>query len=237
MLAAQGRVVMISGANRGIGLATAKLLAGRGYSLSLGGRDLAALEAATADLPPGEVLHCHWDARDAETSKTWVENTLTRFGRIDAVVANAGLSMPAPLESEDESAYDEMWEVNFKGPLRLVRATLPSLRQAGSGRLIVVASLAGKRVLSEAVGYPASKFAAVALTHAVRRAGWADGVRATAVCPGMVDTDMVAHRDIPEGEFKIEPEAIAESVAYLLSLPNNASVAELLVNSRFEASI
>ena len=74
-------------------------------------------------------------------------------------------------------------------------------------------------------------------THAVRHAGWADGVRATAVCPGMVDTDMVADKAVPEGAFKIEPEAIAASVNYLLSLPNNASVAELLINSRFEASI
>ena len=86
-------------------------------------------------------------------------------------------------------------------------------------------------------GYAASKFAAVALTHAVRRAGWDDGVRATAICPGLVDTDMVAGKTAPEGEFKIEPEAIAASVAYLLSLPNNASVAELLINSRLEASI
>jgi NADP-dependent 3-hydroxy acid dehydrogenase YdfG len=237
MLAPEGRVVMISGANRGIGLATAKLLAGRGYTLSLGGRDLTALETATAELPPGQLLHCHWDARDVETSKAWAENTLTRFGRIDAVVSNAGLSLPAPLEGDDESAYDAMWEVNFKGPLRLVRATLPHLRRAGSGRVIVLASLAGKRLLSDALGYPASKFAAVALAHAVRRAGYADGVRATAICPGMVDTDMVAHRTVPDTEFKIEPEAIAESVAYLLGLSNNASVAELLINSRLEAAI
>jgi len=61
-------------------------------------------------------------------------------------------------------------------------------------------------------------------------------VRATAICPGMVDTDMVAHRSVPQGEFKIEPEAVARSVAYLLSLPNNASVAELLINSRCEGT-
>jgi len=111
------------------------------------------------------------------------------------------------------------------------------LRAAGTGRVITLASLAGKRLLSESLGYPASKFAAVALTHTARRAGWVDGIRATALCPGMVDTDMVADKPIPEGAFKIEPEAIAASVAYLLSLPNNASVAELLINSRFEASI
>ena len=63
------------------------------------------------------------------------------------------------------------------------------------------------------------------------------GVRATSICPGMVDTRMVEHVSVPEGQFKIEPEAIAESVAYALSLPNNASVAEVLVNSRYEAML
>ena len=237
MLTPDGRVVMISGANRGIGLATANLLAEQGYLLSLGARDAAALEAATAHLP-AERVHCAvWDAKDPALSVAWADSTVARFGCIDAVLANAGISLDARLEDGDEAAFDEMWEVNFKGPLRLIRAALPHLRAAGTGRVVNIASLAGKRLLSDSLGYSASKFAAVALTHAVRRAGWDDGVRATALCPGMVDTEMVASKSVPEGAFKIEPEAIAESVAYLLCLPNNASVAELLINSRLEASI
>ena len=74
----------------------------------------------------------------------------------------------------------------------------------------------------------------MALTHAVRQAGWDDGVRATSICPGLVDTRMVEHVTAPEGQFKIEPETIAETVAYALALPNSASVAEVLVNSRLE---
>jgi len=235
MLMPEGRVVMISGANRGIGLATARILAAKGYTLSLGARDTDALEEATAGLPAGRILRCRWQAEDAAASKAWVARTAERFGRIDAVAANAGLSLDARLEDDDESAYDAMWEVNFKGPLRLVRAAMPHLRASGSGRVVVLASLAGKRLLSDSLGYSASKFAAVALAHAVRRAGWDHGVRATAVCPGMVDTDMVAHRNTPSNEFKIRPEAIAETIAYALSLPNDASVAEILVNSRMEA--
>lgn len=235
MLEPAGRVVMISGANRGIGLATASILAARGYSLSLGARDEAALAEATAGLPPGRTLRCRWEAADAATTTAWVERTASHFGRIDAVVANAGLSRDARLEDADEAAYDAMWEVNFKGPLRLVRSAMPHLRHAGTGRIVVLASLSGKRLLSDSLGYAASKFAAVALAHAARRVGWNHGVRATAVCPGMVDTDMIAHRNIPPGEFRIPPRAIAETVAYALALPNEASVAEILVNSRMEA--
>ena len=134
MIAPDGRVVMISGANRGIGLATAKHLAQLGYLLSLGGRDPQALAAATAGLPEDRVLRCTWEASDKAASKAWVAQTVERFGRIDAVFANAGISLAANLKDEDEAPYDAMWEVNFKGPLRMIRAALPMLRASGSGR-------------------------------------------------------------------------------------------------------
>ena len=233
MLHPEGRVVMISGANRGIGLATATLLAARGYRLSLGARDPTEIHAAGF----GEALAAEWHAEDAAASREWVAATVARFGRVDGVVMNAGLALEARLMDEDETAFDAMWEVNFKGPLRLARAAMPALRESGHGRVVSIVSLAGKRLLSPALlGYSASKFAALALTHAIRREGWQDGVRATAICPGMVDTRMVADVEVGPGEFKIEPEAIAETVAYALSMPANASVAEILVNSRLEPS-
>ena len=124
-----------------------------------------------------------------------------------------------------------------RAPLRLVRAALPALRASGQGRVVNIVSLAGKRLLRGGMlGYSASKFAALALTHAIRHDGWADGLRATAVCPGMVETRMVADMQVPEGQFRIAPETIAETAAYALSLPNDAVVAEILVNSRLESS-
>lgn len=150
---------------------------------------------------------------------------------------NAGIVLRAGVEHGSEDDIDNMWEVNFKGPLRLIRATLPALKSTGNGRVVNIASLSGKRLLSEDnLGYAASKFAAMALNNAIRRNGWQAGVRATAICPGLVDTDMTADRPAPATEFKITPEAIAATAAYALSLPNEASVAEILVNSRLEAS-
>ena len=231
MLKPDGRVVMISGANRGIGAATANVLAGQGYKLSLGARDPSAIAANL----PGEIMTHHWDATERETSAAWVEATLARFGRLDAVVMNAGIELGGNLEGDDEDAFDAMWEVNFKGPLRLVRAALPALRDSSHGRVVNIVSLAGKRLLRHQIlGYSASKFAAMSLTHAVRQSGWDDGVRATSICPGLVDTDMVAKVQTPERQFKIEPETIGQTVAYALSLPNSAVVAEVLVNSRLE---
>ncbi len=233
MLSPDGRVILVSGANRGIGLAIAGLLAARGYRLSLGARDPASIDVARFP----DALTAAWQAEDAASSRAWVAATLERFGRLDGLVMNAGLALEVGLMEEDETAYDQMWEVNFKGPLRLARAAMPALRAAGHGRVVNIVSLAGKRLLGPAMlGYSASKFASLALTHAIRREGWADGVRATAICPGMVDTRMVEDIQVPSAEFKIEPAAIAETVAYALSLPDNASVAEILVNSRLEPS-
>ena len=235
MLNPTNRVILISGANRGIGLASAKLLASQGYTLSLGTRDPAAFPMS--EFAEAPFVHV-WEATDAASSTAWVEATLEKFGRIDGVVLNAGVEIGGSLESGTEAEFDTMFAVNFKGPLWLVRACLPHLKASGRGRVINVVSLAGKRVLRhEILGYSASKHAATALTHAIRQWGWADGVRATSICPGMVDTRMVEHITVPEGQFKIDPEAIAESVAYALSLPNNASVAEVLVNSRYEAML
>ena len=228
MLESRGRVIMVSGANRGIGLATARHLSELGYSLSLGARNPGAIEG-------GDWLTHEWQASDAATGESWVAATLARFGRIDGVVMNAGIELGGALEDGSEEAFDMMWDVNFKGPLRLIRACMAPLRSCGAGRVVNVVSLAGKRVLrNEILGYSASKHAALALTHAVRRAGWDDGVRATAICPGMVETDMTTQHTPSEGQFKIAPETIAASIAYALSLPNEAVVAELLINSRFE---
>ena len=234
MLAADGRVIMISGANRGIGLATARVLAARGFRLSLGVRDPDTIDRAGFDIDPHIA---RWDATEPESSKAWAAEVLQNFGQIDGVVLNAGVAIAGKLEDDDESAYDTMWEVNFKGPLRLTRAVLPALRASEHGRMINVVSLSGKRLMrASMLGYSASKFAALALTHAIRHDGWSDGIRATAVCPGLVDTRMVADVEPPEGQFKIAPDTIAETVAYALSLPNEAVVAEILVNSRLEAS-
>ena len=234
MLTASERVILITGGNRGIGLATAKVLEKQGFQLSLGVRDPSSVDKTAFSSEPHVA---HWDATEPLTSKAWVEEAKQKFGRIDGVVLNAGVVMPVDLNNDDETAFDEMWEVNFKGPLRLTRAALPLLRVSGQGRIINVVSLSGKRLMNAATfGYSASKFAALTLTHAIRQEGWDDGIRSTAICPGLVDTDMVADVETPEGQFKIPPDTIAGTIAYALSLPNEAVVAEILVNSRLEPS-
>jgi NAD(P)-dependent dehydrogenase (short-subunit alcohol dehydrogenase family) len=226
------RVAMISGASRGIGLAIARELRNAGYALSLGMRrpgDFADPLAKDEDV----LLH-PYDAIERESASLWTEATIARFGRIDVLVNNAGISRFVSLEDGREEDLDDLLAVNVKAPFRVIRAALPHLKASGSGRVINLASLSGKRVMGLNAGYQMSKHAVVALTHAVRRAGWEHGIRATAVCPGFVETDMTAHvTDLPREEMT-DPADIARLVATVVALPNNAAVAELLVNCRYE---
>lgn len=237
MLDPIGRVILVSGATRGIGLAIARTLHAKGYTLSLGARDPSALTKVLADMDPTRVMTARYDATDWSTHATWAEQTAKRFGRIDGLVNNAGVSIPMTIRTADEKGLDELWAVNCKAPLSMIRCALPHLEASGSGRVINIASLSGKRVANDHVGYAMTKFAVMALTHATRRIGWDRGVRACAICPGFVRTDMTAKvTKIAHGDM-IDAADLAEMVATVIALPNTASVAELLVNCQFEATL
>lgn len=237
MLIPDGRVVMLSGASRGIGFAVARRLAGEGYRLSLGVRKPDAAGLAGFD-PGGTLIHL-FDAQHPGTAADWVNATIARFGRIDALVNNAGILRPIDFEVGDESVLDEVWAVNVKAPFRLIRLALPHLRKSGNGRIVNIASTDGKRYRpGVSIAYAMSKHAVMALTHAAKFAGWDDGVRATALCPGAVDTDLIASiRGVTRRADRIAPATIAETISFLLRLPNSSSVAELVMNTRLETSI
>ncbi|WP_448955394.1 SDR family NAD(P)-dependent oxidoreductase [Labrys neptuniae] len=239
LLPVAGRVVMLSGGASGIGAAIARRLLGEGYSLSLGGRRIEALAAKYADIanPP---LVSRFDAFEPATARSWVEATLERFGRIDVLINNAGMTKPLSFEEGDETALDELWAVNVKAPFRLIKLALPHLGKSGHGRIINIASTDAKRYRdgSVSVAYAATKHALLAVSHAAKFAGWDRGVRVTALCPGAVDTDFTAGlAGVTPGPDRIAPTTLAETVALLLRLPNNAAVSELVVNARLESTL
>ena len=234
MLDPKGRAALISGANRGIGRAIASTLHAKGYCVSLGARNEAALGTMTRGWDKARVHIAHYDAADRATHAAWIAAAVQRFGRIDILVNNAGMSSPVTLRDDNEAGLDAIWAVNCKAPLNMIRLALPHLEAAGSGRIVNVASLSGKRVRNDFVAYNMTKFAVVALTHAARRAGWDKGVRATAVCPSFVRTEMTASATKITPEQMIDPADLAELVTTIVALPNTAAIAELLVNCRHE---
>lgn len=222
------RVALVSGARRGIGKAVAERLAADGWRLSLGQR-------GAGPAAEDERTHVHpYDALEGGEAG-WVEAALARFGRIDAVIANAGVMFPKTVIDGSDEELDAMWEVNVKAPRRLAQAAFPALGASGRGRIIIIASLSGKRVKSPKSSlYSLTKYAAVGLAHGLRQIGFEQGIRATAICPGFVATDMARAITDRADEAMTSPAEIATLIATVLDLPNTASVAELAVNCQAE---
>jgi NAD(P)-dependent dehydrogenase (short-subunit alcohol dehydrogenase family) len=233
MLDPTGRVAIVSGANRGIGRALALRLASVGWRLSLGARQPETLNTAFGP-DTEDRRHFRFDALDRVSFSDWVAGTLSAFGRIDALVNNAGTSNKFTIENGNEADLDALWAINVKGPLFMTRFCLPYLRVSGQGRILNVASLSGKRVRNENVAYNMTKHALIALSHGTRRIGWEDGIRVTTLCPSFVRTDLTADATKVKPDAMIPPEDLAELAITALALPNNTAIPELLVNCRLE---
>jgi NAD(P)-dependent dehydrogenase (short-subunit alcohol dehydrogenase family) len=235
LLPAAGRVIAISGAGRGLGAAIARRLHGEGYTLALGVRDPG---AARARLGFAERASFHaYDAMQPATAEDWIEGAVATHGRLDGLINNAGILRRVTWDEGGEAELDELWTVNVKSPFCATKAALPHLRAAGHGRVVNIASTDGKRIrdASVSIGYAMSKHALVALSQATKLAGWEEGVRVTALCPGAIDTELLA--GLPGiSANRLSPATIAEIVSLLLRLPDTATIAELVVNTRSEHS-
>lgn len=218
-------VVMISGASRGIGAATAEAMLDAGWAVSLGMRDISASRFSGAS-----VLNCRYDALDPQSERDWVSETVARFGGIDGLVLNAGIMMKKTVLEATDDDFDMMFAVNVKSPMRLSQLAWPHLEKK-PGRIVVMSSLSGKRVRSAGAGlYGMSKFALTALSQALRQCGKESGVRSTAICPSYVATDMAQGLTSTSDAELTQPEDIATIIRTVLSLPPSASIAEVPVN-------
>ncbi|CAH1650124.1 MULTISPECIES: SDR family NAD(P)-dependent oxidoreductase [unclassified Chelatococcus] len=230
-------IALITGASRGIGRAIALELRRHGFSIALAVRD----PSRIPDELVGENTAVFVYDAEKGGEKALVDAVVARFGGLDALVLNAGILGHVGLEAEDEAAenamLDALLDINVKAPFRLARAAFPILKQSGRGRVVTVASLSGKRVMGLNVGYQMSKHAVMALNHAIRRAGWEHGIRAVALCPGYVSTEMTSDVSSVAPDEMIQAEDLARLVGTIVTLPNTAAVAELLVNCRYEHAL
>lgn len=229
------KVVMITGADGGIGQCIAREMAASGYFVSLGALDRSALQSLFGP-ETQDSLYATFDAFDPQSACDWVDATAQKFGRIDALVNAAGLAERVTLLDENDDALDRLWQVNAKAPLRMTRLCLPHLEAVGEGRIVNLVSLAGKRVKNAAVGYAMTKYALMAVTQSTRTLCWDKGIRCTAICPGWVRTPMSEQAKDPSvsPDDMTKPETIAELVRTAIELPNEAAIADISVNCEFE---
>ena len=227
------KVILISGANRGIGRQIAEKLLTEGYALSLGVRAPESLDDSNFSNHDRVLIH-PYEATDKQSHISWVQATIDRFGKIDGVINCAGVLTRLQFEEDNEEELDRVWDINVKAPWRLTREAFPYLKKSGEGRVVNIVSMSGKRVKGILAGYSVSKFAFLALNQSMRNVGWDDGIRVTAICPGFVNTDMASNVQSVAPEKMTQPEDVAEVVAMVLRLPNTAHIDEICIKFNLE---
>lgn len=183
-----GKVFAITGATAGIGEALARRLAAAGASVALGGRREDRLQALVAELGD-RAAAVVMDVRDVDGSRRLIDTALERFGRLDGVVANAGIGVYGGILDPTDDQVRDMIDVNVTGTVWPIRAAVPHLRAAGGGDIIIVSSVAGLRGEGFEAVYAATKFAQVGLAGGLDRELRADNIRVTSINPGGVATE------------------------------------------------
>lgn len=210
---------LVTGGSSGIGLAIARMLGEEGYALTLAGRKLEKLEAAREGLDAAIVPA---DVSVEEDCDRLVEAHVEIHDGLDVLVNSAGIGIAATIGEATTKAWDLQHRVNLRGAFLVTRAALPHLR-ATKGYVVNLASIAGTIPTPGLAAYAATKAGLIALTRTLDREEAESGVRATALCPGFVDTPMAAWTGIP-GDEMIAPEDCAEIVRALLRLSPYARV-------------
>ena len=233
-----GKVVVITGASSGLGDATARHLSEQGAIVVLGARRIDRIQALSAALAgnEGKAIAVQTDVTQSEQVKNLVEAAVEQYGRIDVMINNAGLIPHSPLDRLKIDDWDRMIDVNFRGVLYGIAASLPHMQRQKSGHIINVSSVAGHKVRPGSAVYAATKHAVRALSEGLRQEVKPYNIRTTVISPGALATelpDSVTEPDIAENvrkvyEVAISADAFAHAVAYAMSQPDDVDVNEIL---------
>ena len=228
------RVIIVTGASSGIGAATARALVGAGSRVVLAARSAEKLDVLAAELGPA-ALPVATDVTVGAEVERLVGRTVEHFGRVDALLANAGVYLAGDLRDGDPEAWAALLDVNVSGVLRCVRAVLPHMTAQRAGDIIITSSISGLEDIVWEPVYSASKHAVRGLTHTLRRQVAESGVRVGAVAPGRVANELwgvTAAEDIEAQVAACESlrsEDVAEVVLFMLSRPRHVTLREVVM--------
>ncbi|MGL6280360.1 MAG: SDR family oxidoreductase [Gaiella sp.] len=218
------RSALVTGGSSGIGLAIARMLHEEGFALTLAARTPERLDAAAAELG---ALTVAANVAQEEDCTRLVAAHEAAHGGLDVLVNSAGVGIAGTIAETTTKAFDLQHDVNLRGAFLVTREALPLLR-ASTGLVVNLASIAGTTPTPGLAAYGASKAALIALTRSLVLEEAASGVRATALCPGFVDTPMTEWTGL-DGAEMIRPEDCAELVRALLRLGPSARVPVIVV--------
>lgn len=233
-MALQGKVAVVTGASSGIGLAVARRLVTDGAQVVLAARSGDRLDAAAAELGPA-ARAVVTDVGDPAAVTALMDHAGELHGRIDVLVANAGVYTGGDFEAGDLAAFDALLDTNVNGVVRSVHAALPWLRRAGGGDVVVTSSVSGHQAIHWEPVYSASKHALQAFVHGIRRQLGGSGIRVGAVAPGVVLNDLWQVHDeeaVAAGVAAgtgIRSEDVADAVMFMLTRPPHVTIRDLVI--------
>lgn len=226
----KGKVALVTGGSRGIGLAIAHKLAQMGASVAICARDAQKLGEAASQLKKegARVLAAVADVTRAGDIATLVAETERELGPIEILVNNAGVGYFGPAHQAPESAWGSVLDTNLKSVFLLVKAVAPGMVQRRSGHMINIASLAGKNAFAGGAIYCASKWGLLGFTYSLAEDLRAYGIRVAAVCPGTVHTEFSPHEG-KDPRKMLQPADIAHAVAMLVTQAPQSFISEVLL--------
>ncbi|MEV4599687.1 SDR family oxidoreductase [Amycolatopsis sp. NPDC049253] len=236
----EGKVVAITGASSGIGEATALELAARGAAVVLGARRTDRLDSLVARIQAagGRAEMLDVDVTQRADLERLVARALDRFGRLDVLVANAGIARIAPMGDLDVDSWDAMIDVNLRGVLHGIAAALPVFRAQGSGHLVTTVSTSGLKIVPAQAVYAGTKNAVRTLLEALRQESTDGVLRTTSISPGYVRTELVDYVEDPGQRAQaqeamaalgIAPEAVARAIAFAIEQPDDVEIGDLTI--------
>ena len=232
------KVVLVTGASSGIGEAISRRLAAEGHRVILTARRGERLETVAAEITgAGQAAEARiLDVTDRDAFAALVAEVIAAYGRLDALVGNAGVMLLSRLDALLVDEWDQMFDVNVRGLYNGIAAVLPHFGEQGSGHFVTIASVGAHQVVGTSAIYSATKYAAWALTEGLRVE--ADpSIRVTTVSPGVTETELADHITDPHAAdlmvgyraAAIPPDAIARAVSFAIDQPADVDVNEIIV--------
>lgn len=237
-----GKVAVVTGASSGIGEATAKSLSEEGADVVLAARREEELRelADQIETEGGDTLVVPTDVTDEADIQELVDRAVEEFDRLDILVNNAGVMLLEEVEDADPDNFQQMVDVNLSGLMKLTRAALPIMQDQGSGHVVNISSVAGRKSFPGSSAYSATKFGVNGFSEGLRQeVTGEDDIRITLIEPGFVDTELAEH--IPDENIQeqtkqtletmdaLTPQDVARSITYAVGQPPHVDVNELLI--------
>jgi clavulanate-9-aldehyde reductase len=235
-----GRVVVVTGASSGIGEATALACARGGAAVALAARRTERIDALAARIEAegGQALAVTADVGNEEQANAFVRAAHERFGRIDALINNAGVMLLGPIDGAPTEEWRRMIDVNVYGVLYCTHAALPLMKSQGGGDVVIVSSVGGRVVGRYSGIYSLTKFGVGVFAEALRQESVGTGIRVTLIEPGRVETELRTHvreevmRELSGGFSNVVPmgaDEVAEAILYAIGRPPGVHISELLM--------